>query len=283
MLAERLLRTARFELLAVVKSVWPLGARPEHDPLGAAGAIWAVGLGAVVLLSLAGLRVRRTRVLSAALLFALSAPLLTSPLAAPINEVADRYWFVGSFAAALLVGAAAAAVRSYRVTARPRWVAWAFASAVLVLLALELSTARAATRAWSSEVALWTRAVELAPESPRAWASLSRVLRLAGEAELSEQAAQRSLSKRSNYVPAHVARVLNWLSAGELTAAREALLRIEPETRLHRDAFALASRCAASASPELARQCVQRAVPAGMVLGAAHDLKVFAARALAVQ
>jgi protein O-mannosyl-transferase len=266
---ERLLRTARFEVLGVWKSFVPIAPRPEHEPLGPAHWAWALAL-LLVLATIAVLwRRRRTRVLAAAGLVALVSPLCTSPFVAPLNEIGDRYWFVGSFAAALGVG----------------WIATRFASrrARWALVALLCSCSIASWKAssvWASEVDLWTFVAQTAPTSARAWTALSRVHRLADQEMLAERAVDRALALRPNYLPARTARVLNLTWFGDLAGARRALAAIDADERVHGDSLGAARRCAGAADAEAARACARRSVPVGLVLGDPERLRAIAEQLL---
>ena len=259
---ERILRAARFELLGAWKSLLPIAPRPEVAPLPAPHWIWALGLALFV----AGLvwlaRRRRFRVLAAAGGLTLVAPLLTSPLIAPLNEVADRYWFVGSFAAALVIGWA------WRALA-PSPSRWALA-ALLVGASVASSKASAV---WASEVDLWTFAVQTAPNSARAWSSLARVHRYANQEELAARALARSLSLRPNYLPARTARVLDLLWFGRLAEARRQLDAIRDDPGINADSLRVARRCAALPDAAQASHCARRSVPAGLILGDPEKLR----------
>src|SRR6185503_10071192 len=101
---ERGLRTARFELWSLWSSLVPLRAHPEYDPLSDPSWLWVVAAFGLVAL-LVGLAWRpRTRPAAGVLGVALLAPLFTSPLFGPTNEIADRYCFIASLAAALGLG-----------------------------------------------------------------------------------------------------------------------------------------------------------------------------------
>jgi protein O-mannosyl-transferase len=267
--SERLLRTARFEVFGLWKSFVPLAPRPEHEPLGAAHWAWALAfllvLGVVVFLA----RRRQTRVLAAAGLVALISPLCTSPLVAPLNEIADRYWFVGSFAAALGVGWLAARFGS----SRARW------AIAMVLAGCCVSTWKASS-VWASEVDLWTFVAQTTPNSARAWSALSRVHRLADQEQLAARAIDRALLLKPGNLPARTTRVLNLLWFGDLTGARRALAQIDADERVHGDSLGVARRCAAAADAALARACARRTVPRGLVLGDPERLRVVAEQLL---
>lgn len=271
-LAQVLLRTLRYETWATLSSLVPIVARPERAPAPAASALWLLALLAVPLLAVCFARYARARTAIGAVVFAAVAPLATSPLSAPINELADRYCFVGSFGGALLAG----------------WLALSLAGASRVLAALVgvgvalsgVVASAGAASVWASEVALWTFAAETAPRSGRAWASLSRVHRLAGQAELAERTAQRALEERPGYGTAQVARVLNDLASGRVTLGRERLAALVAQNSPQRHNLRVAERCASRAHDEAVARCVREAVPEGMVLGDVEALRRRSSRLL---
>jgi hypothetical protein len=269
---EKLLRTARFELLSSAHSLVPVWARPEHEALAVPHWAWLLACVALVPLALALLKRRSLRVFCGAWGVALVAPLLTSPLFGPVNETADRYWFVGSISGALVLGAGVSALGRRQPALG--------LSALVLLVGGGLLASRAAGAAWGSEVSLWTAAVEAAPRSGRAWTSMSRVHRMAEQEMLAERAVQRSLELRPDYLPGQVARVLNQLWAGKLEQARAGLLLINAQTRLQQDAVRVAARCAARASAEEAQACARRSVPAGLVLGDPERARITSERLL---
>jgi hypothetical protein len=271
---ERCLRATRFEVWSVLSSFWPVRARPEYDPMSAAGWPWWIAFAGVLAALLWLAAHRRSRRYAALLAVALVAPLVSSPLFAPANEFADRYWFTGSLAVALLVGHAA------HLLARRQAVGTAVGLGMLTLVGLLASWSAASV--WESEVSLWTFAVATAPHSPRAWSSLSRAHRMAGQEELAEKTVERALERRPDYVPGQVARVLNYLWAGHLDAARALIAEIEPKSELHREALRVAENCAQRADEAQARKCARNAVPRGLVLGDPEQLRLRSERLLAV-
>jgi hypothetical protein len=268
--AERVLRTFRFEVLAFAKSLAPFSPRPERDPLGSAHLAWAIVLALIVAGVVWLARRRRTRVLAAAGAAALVAPLCASPLLAPLNEIADRYWFVGSLAAALVVGWA---------TSQP----WARRAelAVAVLVAGCSVASWKASSVWSSEVDLWSFIVQTSSSSPRAWSQIARVHRLADQDDLAQRAVERSLALRPDYSTARFARVFNDLWFGRLDAARAEFRLLEGREGLRADTLRLARRCVTAVDTAAARDCLERSTPRGMVLGDVQRLRAVSERLLA--
>jgi hypothetical protein len=271
--ADRLLRSVRFEILSSCESLLPLRARPEYAPLPDASWLWALAVVPLFALCVGAWRRAATRPAAGLLALALAAPLMTSPLFAPTNEIADRYWFTGSLSAALALGWSMRKL-ALRHTA-------AALAALLGLVAVGVPLCRSATSVWSSEASLWTFAALTAPASPRAWTSLSRVHRMADQPELAERTIQRALSLRPDYVPGQVARALNLCWEGDRSSAQRVLSAVEPKSDLHRDALNVASRCAFLPTDAAAIACAKRAVPKGMVLGDREQLRALSERALA--
>lgn len=270
---ERCFRTARFELWSSWTSLLPVHAQPEYDPLSDPSWLWIVAVFALGALLAALAWHPRTRPAAGLLGVALLAPLITSPLFAPTNEIADRYCFVGSVAAALGVG------WGFRKLVRRQAVL-----ALLLLLGMTVvgvGECWSATSVWQSEVSLWTFAAQHAPHSPRSWSSLSRVHRMADQPDLAERAIQRSLVLKPDFVPAQVARALNLLWEGDRSSARRVLALVVPKSDLHRDALNVASHCAFLPTDAAARECARRAVPKGMLLGDPEVLRALSERLLA--
>jgi tetratricopeptide (TPR) repeat protein len=262
---ERLYRTARFLVSGGVKALAPLRGRTEYGPLPAASAAWLALLLAAMALVVWLARNKQTRLAAAALGVALCAPLATSPLFAPVNERADRYWFVASLAGALL--------GAVLLTLLARRALRASLAALLLLVGAGFWGSWSASGDWASESSLWASAVKSAPGSARAWMSLSRVHRLAGQPELARRAAERALELRPGYVPARITQSFNALWVGDTASARAALAGLKP-ARSESRAFRLAARCAEQ-PPDEARACIQRTVPQGLVLGDTEALARF--------
>jgi hypothetical protein len=263
---ERAIRAARFIVTGGVKSLAPLRAHTEYAPLPEASTVWLAALGAALGLVVWLARGRQTRLAAAALAFALVAPLVSSPLLAPVNERADRYWFVASLAGALLgaVLLTLLARRSLR----------ASLAALTLLVAAGSWGSWSASGDWASESSLWASAVKSSPGSARAWMSLSRVHRLAGQPELARRTVERALELRPNYVPALITQSFNALWVGDTARARAVLAGVKPARGGESRAFRVAVRCAEQ-PPEAARDCIQRTVPQGLVLGDTAGLARF--------
>lgn len=266
--SERVLRTARFEVMAAWKSLVPFGPRPDHGALGNAHAAWFVLLTLIVAALVYLARQRHTRVPAAAGAVALVSPLCASPLFAPLNELADRYWFVGSLGAALIIGWGASQVTPKQ------------AGVLVAALVAGCSVASArAISVWASEVDLWTTVAQSAPPSARVWTALSRVHRMANQDELAQRTMQRALMLRPEYLPALTARVLNDLWFGRVDLARAELRELESREGPG-DSLRIARRCAAATEDAAAQSCARRSAPKGMVLGDPQRLRAISERLL---
>jgi tetratricopeptide (TPR) repeat protein len=263
---ERVLRTARFVVLGTIKSVAPLRAHTEYTELPTAGVGWLVALAALVGLVVWLARNRSLRLAAAAFAFILVEPLTSSPLFAPVNERADRYWFVASFGGALLAALLLTLLR--RRSERGAL------GALGVLVALGAWGSWSASADWASESSLWASAIKSAPGSPRAWTSLSRIHRIAGQPELARRAAERALELRPTYVPARITQAYNALWVGDTDGARAALGGLKASRGSESRAFRVASRCAEQEAAE-AQACIRRTVPQGLVLGDVESLGRF--------
>ena len=245
-LLQTLLRTARFEVQAVRYALLPFSYSPDHWRQPDAGFGWLGPFVSLVLgVALFG-RQSRFRVPAVGVGVALAAPLACCPLLRPVNEFADRYFFLGVLGGGLVWGWVA--LRLAQAWAHERQQRWL----LLVLVPLVPLTLRA-TALWKSERTLWTAAVELSPGSPRAWASLSRVHRRAGEREAADMTIARALAANSDYGPALVTQIYNELAFGRLAEARAHLEELERRGRQREAGLAKAARCAKLDAVEAAR------------------------------
>jgi hypothetical protein len=244
-LLQTLLRTARFEVQAVRYALMPWSYSPDHWRQPDAGFGW-VGPFFSLLVGVAVLgRERRLRAPAVGVGLALAAPLACCPLLRPINEYADRYFFLGVLGGGLFWGWLALRLAQAWTPARRRWL-------VLALVPL-LPVAFRATALWKNERTLWTAAVELSPNSPRAWASLSRVHRRAGEREAADMTIARALTANADYGPALVTQIYNELAFGRLAEARAHVEEMESRGRDRETGLAKAARCAKLEAAEAAR------------------------------
>jgi hypothetical protein len=234
---QTLLRTARFEVLAVGHSIFPWSYRPDYWYQPDASSAWAMPFLSLVVGAAVLGRNASTRLLGLGVGVALAAPLGCCPLLRPINEYADRYFFLSALGGGLVWAWVAERVgERLGLGRRTAWLALA-----TVPLAVP---AWHATQLWRSERSLWTAAVELTPGSPRAWAGLSRVHRMDRERDAADQAMARALAVDPDYVPGLVTQIYNDLAFERLAEARE---RLEQMTRRgQRDGGGLgkARRCA---------------------------------------
>jgi hypothetical protein len=250
-LVQMLLRFARFEVQAVRHALFPWSVSPEHWRQPDASFGWVAPFVSLVLgVALLG-REERTRLPFLGIGIAMLAPLACSPLLRPVNEHADRYFFLSVLGGGLFWGwAAAHAARSLGIPWRRRGLA------VLALLPLAVVAFRAAGM-WQSERTLWLAATELTPGSPRAWAGLSRVHRLAHEPDAADQAMARALAVGPEYAPALVTEIYNDLAFGRLEAARAHLAALERRGFHDEGGLGKAKACAKLDAAAAAR-CIDR-------------------------
>lgn len=224
--ADRLLRFARYETWAVAESLLPVRAAPEYARSGPASAAWLLVAAGLFVAAWRMARNRRTRVPALGLAIALIAPLASSPLVGPVNEHADRYLCVA------VLGGAIAWAWGIDWLARRRGRRVAGIAAALVVCGLAAQSARAAA-AWHDERSFWTEATRVAPESARAWAGLSRVLRREGDVDGALALSDRAIRVDPTFAPAHVTHAYDLLRAGrrdEALAELHTLQESSPST-----------------------------------------------------
>lgn len=220
-LFETLLRTARYELWALLAPLWPHPATPVYPPWGPAGIGWLVAFGTILGAAAWLLRHPRWRTVGLGVGLSLAAALGTSPLVGPFNEHADRYLLLPSIGVSLALGDLV--VRAASLTGHRR---------ALVALSLVLSTGLVSltisrTLPWRDNITLWRTAVARAPDSPRTWTGLAFTLRRAGTLDAADEAVDRAIALDPGYVPAHVTRTYNQLVRGDLRGARRTLETID--------------------------------------------------------
>jgi hypothetical protein len=251
--AARIAAFARFEVRALTSSVFPFTWSPEHAREATASPLWIVllaAIGAGVTLALRRESVRRP---AFGLAFALLAAIPSSPLTGPINETADRYYFLSVLGGGIFWGAIADAV-ARKVQKVPRSL---LVPALVAMAAPLLVVSQLAARPWANDGILWSTAVEKAPRSARAWTGLSRVYRLAGDLAAADQALARAFELDPGYAPARVTQIYNSLARGDVEAARRAI----QEARLDAGStpgLRKAISCASYPSEE-ARACIMSA------------------------
>lgn len=250
-LFQTLLRTARFEVQAVRHALFPWSVSPDRWRQPDASFGWvAPCLSLIAGVALLG-RERRTRLPALGVGIALIAPLASSPLVRPINEYADRYFFVGVLGGALVWGWAAAHA-ALALGVRPSRRAWlALALTPLALIAWKFAGM------WRNERTLWTAATDLTPASPRAWAGLSRVHRLAHEREAADVAMARALAVGPDYAPGLVTEIYNHLAFGRLDEARDRLAAMERRGFHDEGGLGKAKACA-KLDADAAAHCIGR-------------------------
>jgi hypothetical protein len=182
------------------------------------------------------------------LAIALLAPLGSSPLLRPVNELADRYFFLGVLGGGLFWGFLADEWTRRRTLTVPRL------SVALLCLPMALP-AWSAARIWKDERSLWTAAVERSPHSTRALSALSRVERLEGHPDLAARLVERALALDPRYSPALVTRIYNELHAGDVEGARAHLAELPALGAADAKGVRKARRCA-TLDAAAARTCI---------------------------
>jgi protein O-mannosyl-transferase len=231
-LVERLMRTARYEVRAVIDSLWPTSWAPEHAAGGSPEWWWPLLLFGIVAVIWTLARRESTRGIAVGLLWAMAAPLVTSPLLSPINERTDRYLFLAVLGGGWVWAHVVVAVLGW-VTARQwatpllsrvRGLALAVPVALLAYLAIE---ARAAAAPWQSDATLWRTAVERDPLSARAWNGLAARRFTEGDLEGAEAAAIRAMALDPLFLRPRVRRLYVALARGDIDAARGWIAELE--------------------------------------------------------
>jgi hypothetical protein len=247
--AQLVLRTLRYEVEAVKSAALPFFWSPDRFKQPDAGlGVLVPFLAAIAgLIALARRRPMRTAALGVAV--ALVAPLGSSPLLRPVNELADRYFFLGVLGGGLFWGFVLDEVRRRRPQRLPRL------SVALLFLPMALPT-WGALRIWRDERSVWEAAVERSPTSTRALAALSRVERMAGNPARARELVERALRIDARYSPALVTRIYNELHEGDVAAARAHLSELPALGASDAKGVKKARRCAALDSPA-ARTCIR--------------------------
>lgn len=248
--AQVLLRTLRYEVEAVKHAALPFFWSPDRFRLPDAGIAIVVPFAAVLASVVALVRLRGARTAVLAVGIALIAPLGSSPLLRPINEIADRYFFLGVLGGGLFWGF----VIQQWLRARPKR---RFSRLLVPLAFLPMAVpAYAATRIWHDERSVWTVAVEKSPRSTRALAALSRVERMAGNPARASELVERALSLDPRYAPALITRIYNELYAGDVERARTHLADLAALGAADAKGVKKARRCAAL-DPAAAKACIR--------------------------
>jgi protein O-mannosyl-transferase len=205
-----LFSTARYEVEIAWGALFPFASAPEHVRGESASWSWCVALAALIALAIWCRRRPTMRPFAIAIAFALVAPLASSPLVHPANQLADRYYFLSTFGGALVWG------RLYEHVARSgtRW-------RLAVRTGLALVLAIRASFVFRDDLTLWTRATQVAADSPRAWTGLAHALRLRGDLQGAERAVDRALLLDPLYAPGQLTYAYVLLAAGRVAEASE--------------------------------------------------------------
>lgn len=233
----------------VVRSLLPFGSTPLYEPLSLPS-VAVVGCALAWVAALGVASRHRGHAAGAAGLLLLLAPVATSPWVGPINARADRYVYLASLGAALLIAWSAHAglrrvgARGHSSTPR-RWLPLLTGAA---LLAMAVASARASST-WRDDLELWTEGVRRAPTSAKAWAALGWARRRAGDHDGSERALRRSLALEPD-------RAATWVVLGGLELARGNRERAEEIARR------LGQAEPAPVGAERLRRCLRASAPA---------------------
>jgi hypothetical protein len=246
---QLLFRSVRYEVEAVKHAALPFFWSPDRFKQPDAGALVLVPFFAVLASLVFLVRRRATRTAALGLAVALVAPLGSSPLLRPVNELADRYFFLGVLGGGLFFGFVLDEWRRRKPRRFPR------VAVALVCLPM-MFPAWSALRVWRDERSVWTAAVERTPTSTRALAALSRVERMAENPRRAEELAARALALDPRYAPALVTRIYNELHAGDVERARAHLAELPALGAADAKGVKKAHRCAALA-PDAARACIR--------------------------
>lgn len=236
-LLERLLRSARYCVRAAADGLLPFRWSPDHAPEPMPSPFWLVPLSLLLLAAFLLARRRRGRPFAAGLSLLLLAPLSTSPLVSPINETADRYLFMSTLGSAVIWGAVAERARLRNL--RP----WVRGTLLLLVLLPMAWLSRRAAAPWQTDLTLWRAATERAPYSPRAWAGLSRTLRLAGDLDGADRAVARAVELDPRFLRGRVVRLYNRLSRGDVEGARREFMEIQRLGGARQQGMRQAARC----------------------------------------
>jgi protein O-mannosyl-transferase len=206
--------------LGLGQFLWPAWLSPEYADLPGGAGMRALGWGALALL-FAGVGVslwqrRRLGWLGLGLALSIAAYLPHLGLVALTNTRADRYFYLPAAGWCL----AAAVPLSALLARRPRWGVVAAGALILVL------GVRAAvqSRVWRSERSVFTAAVAMAPDVPRAWLGLARAELHAGRTLPALAAAERARALADD-AQARETLGLVRMRQGDLAGARADLLR----------------------------------------------------------
>lgn len=245
----RLCETGRYAFRALLAALLPFRPSPEYAADVAASPSWLVALLIVAVGVALATRSVRHRPAASGVAVAIVGALGSSPVFRPVNPWADRYVFWSILGGGLVWGTLAEAALSRVPTAGRRAV---LAAAVVFGIALTAG----ASGVWHDDRALWSYAVLRTPDSPRAWAALSRVERLSGDLDAADRDLARALAIRPNHVPSHVTRVYNLLARGNVWDARAELRLVEDLGGASHPGIALARTCAKQ-PPEAAKLCIR--------------------------
>jgi hypothetical protein len=223
--SERLALTGYFIPVSVLDPLAPWAWSPDHAPVRHVSSWWTLVLPGTLLVLALGIRWRSLRVPVAAVILSLVASVMNSPLVGPANFWADRFGFLPSLGSCvamvtmLLVVARKAGRGALRVVP--------LALAVFCLWAgVECSRALSC---WQSDGALWSTAIQRAPDSPRAWHGYSEELGIRGRLADARLAIERSLTLDSRRIPTRVALLYLQIRMGQFDEAKKTLAELDEQ------------------------------------------------------
>lgn len=231
----------RFEVWACVESLLPLRVQPFYADLGEAHATFWLPF--VCLLALAWRM--RAQPIGKALGMLLLGALLTSPLASPLNERADRYLAFTTIGTAWL-----AVLGLVWLCQTRRWPMQLIALVCASLLALRTAMLVAI---WSSDLSVFREATQHVPESAKAWEGLAWAERIEGDVPAAEAALMQSLMLNPTRPSARVSLALMRLLQGDQAGARVLLEGLREEGLDDTHGYARAWHCASLVDASRAR------------------------------
>jgi hypothetical protein len=259
---QRLLRFARFEVESLRHAFLPWDYNPDRFRQPDASVAWLLTFALIVLGVVVLLRVRATRIPALGAAIALVAPLPSSPLVGPINEFADRYFFLGILGGGIFWGWCAVRLHAYlaggplgRVFALMRKSPLGLG----ILCAPLLIPTFRATGLWRDNYTLWTAATAMSPHSARAFLNLSREQRKTGEHAAARANLEHAIVLVPNYAPALLARVYDDIVVdADMAAARKHVDEILALGLGKARGVSRAVKCVKLDDPAEAKRCADR-------------------------
>lgn len=212
---DTLLATARYVTLGALECLVPVRSVPIRGDLGAASAWWCAGP-VILLVSFVLAWRARARAVAGGIALVAIAPLASSPLVGPANELADRFLYAGVLGGALILSEAAARLRT-RIGARNT------AIGVALIVTVLGTSSVLVTQAYVDDVSLFRRAVAVEPRAARAHTALAFAYRVEGRLELAERAGRDAVALDPTYARARLGLAITHALMGRESLAREEL------------------------------------------------------------